>query len=87
MWLGAGGDSDSQILKFTRGGTVAYREGANFSAAGTWRVTHDGMLCSRFEKINGGAESCYSLYRNPDGYAYQSADGHPVGTFKMVPGA
>ncbi len=73
--------------KFARDGSLAYREGTNdFSAVGSWHVTQDGMLCSRFPSVNAGAESCYALYRNPDGYSYQRADGHPVGTFKVVPG-
>jgi hypothetical protein len=74
-------------MKFGRGGTLNYREGATFVAVGDWRVTPDDQLCSRFVNVNSGAEQCYTLYRSADGYVYERPDGHPIGNFVVSPGA
>jgi hypothetical protein len=74
-------------MHFERGGTILYREGANFSATGTWRTEPDGYLCTRFGNINAGAEDCYTLYRNAEGtYTYSSVSGRPIGSFTISPG-
>src|SRR5262249_14256462 len=75
------------FMKFTRGGTVSYREGSNFDATGTWRIAPTGELCSRFNNINSGIENCYTIYRNSNNtFTYERPDGHAIGSFTVVPG-
>src|SRR5262249_34850996 len=63
------------VMDFTRGGTVKYREGANFESVGTWRITPAGEMCTRFNNINSGIENCYTVYRNGNNtYTYERPD-------------
>ncbi|HZS84339.1 MAG TPA: hypothetical protein VFA50_15800 [Stellaceae bacterium] len=77
-------------MKFMQGGEVTYHQGGNYTAAGTWRVSPNGELCTRFGTIANGAEQCYTLYHNANvtnGYVYERPDGQPVGQFVVTPGA
>ncbi len=81
-------DGKPYYMKFQRSGTVTFREGADFSANGGWRVLSD-QLCTHFDNIANGVEHCYAIYRNgPNGdFVYERPDGHPIGNFTVSPGA
>ena len=46
----------------------------------------DGSFCSRLTQINGGAEQCYTLYRNGNAIGFQYLNGAPAGTFTVLAG-
>ena len=81
-------DGKPYYMKFQRSGIVTFREGADFSASGGWRVLAD-QLCTHFDNIANGVEHCYTVYRNGANgdFVYERPDGHPIGNFTVSPGA
>lgn len=57
-----------------------------FSDEGEWRITDDGELCSKWEKIRKGEELCLKFYRlGEDRYKYFKPNGDEA-QFKVIKG-
>jgi hypothetical protein len=82
---GIASNGQPYYLYFSRDGRIRFRE-ADFTDAGSWRVSNDGMLCTSMTKTNVGAEQCYALYREGTNVSFNRPDGAKVGSFTVLAG-
>jgi hypothetical protein len=62
-------------------GTVRLESGTSFRAAGQYRITEDGRLCSAYQSMRGGQENCSSFFRDGS-KVFRVADDGRVYEFK-----
>ena len=77
---------NTTTIHYKRDGTIDWTS-PDGRDSGTWRVTDDGLFCTRYRNLRNGVETCQNLWQTgPDAFEFRLPNGTVMGKGSITPG-
>ena len=77
---------NTTTIHYNRDGTIDWTS-PDGRDSGTWRVTDDGLFCTKYRNLRNGAETCQNLWQTgPDAFEFRLPNGTVMGKGSITPG-
>ena len=77
---------NTTTIHYNRDGTIDWTS-PDGRDSGTWRVSDDGLFCTKYKYLRNGVETCQNLWQTgPDAFEFRLPNGTVLGKGSITPG-